>query len=168
MITIWNIRSYTGTPISKICTWHKLLPSFLRRWKISWTVLIHRKLWHVPLVTNGVEILHTNDFESTVHVLSSNDINALCHSFPYIEQLSIHLLSVTDLPQLLNRMKMTLTDLIITQPYNINNEQFITREWIERNTELRKFHYTCAYEIFISLWLWYLCYRNISHIYIIL
>jgi hypothetical protein len=122
----------------------------LRRLKVSLVNLRHLFLHEWPHI---IRLTIENDFESRVHVLSSNDINALCHSFPYIEQLSIHLLSVTDLPQLLNRMKMTLTDIIITQPGNVNNEQFITREWIERNTELRKFHYTCAYEILISLWL---------------
>lgn len=122
----------------------------LRCLKVSPVNLRHLFLHEWPHI---IRLTIENDFESRDHVLSSNDINALCHSFPYIEQLNIHLLSVTDLPQLLNRMKMTLTDIIITQPHKVNNEQFITREWIERNTELRKFHYTCTYEICVALWL---------------
>ncbi len=86
-------------------------------------------------------------------MLYSKDIDALCYSFPHIEQLDIHSSSITDLPQLINRMKMTLTYILIRQPRNVSNEQSITREWIERNTELQNFHYTCNHGDFVTLWL---------------
>jgi hypothetical protein len=80
-------------------------------------------------------------------------IEALCHSFPHIERLDIHLSSVSDLPQLLrNRMKMKLTDIIIRQSETINYERLITREWIEQNTELKNFHYSCDVQNCVSLW----------------
>ncbi|CAF1344938.1 unnamed protein product [Rotaria sordida] len=86
-------------------------------------------------------------------MLCTNDIDALCHSFTNIERLDIHSSSITDLPQLLNRMKKTLTDIIIRQSRKVNNEQLITREWIERNTELENFHYTCDFWNAVRLWL---------------
>ncbi|CAF4596248.1 unnamed protein product, partial [Rotaria sp. Silwood2] len=62
-----------------------------------------------------VDLKIENDFQSKLHVLCSTDIDALCHSFTHIERLDIHSSSITDLPQLLNRMKKTLTDIIIRQ-----------------------------------------------------
>ncbi|CAF1344920.1 unnamed protein product [Rotaria sordida] len=104
------------------------------------------------------EIIGTLVSESTapeggLHMLCTNDIDALCHSFTNIERLDIHSSSITDLPQLLNRMKKTLTDIIIRQSRKVNNEQLITREWIERNTELENFHYTCDFWNAVRLWL---------------
>ncbi len=94
-----------------------------------------------------------NDFGSRFHVLCSNDIDALCYSFPRIKQLDIHSSSITDLPQLINRMKMTLTDILIRQPRNVSNEKSITHEWIKRNTELQNCHYTCNDWNSVRLWL---------------
>jgi hypothetical protein len=94
-----------------------------------------------------------SDYENKFHVLCWNDIDAICHSFPHIERLDIHSSCITDLPQLINRMKMSLTDIIIRQPRNVNDEQYITREWIKQNTELRKFHYICTDWNCVKLWL---------------
>jgi hypothetical protein len=114
----------------------------LRRVNVSAINLICLFLHQWPHIVN---LKIENDFASRFHVLCSNDIDALCHSFPHIERLDIHLSSVTDLSQLINRMKMRLTDIVIRQLRKVNNEQFITREWVERNTELQNFHYRCSY-----------------------
>ena len=92
--------------------------------------------------------------KSESHLLSSNDIDALCHSFPHLKQLDIHSSSVIDLAQLINRMKFILTDIIIRQSDNTNSELFITYEWIKQNTELNKFHYTFIWDHWNSIRLW--------------
>ncbi len=92
------------------------------------------------------------DFEDSLDLLPSTAIQALCHSFPHIKRLDIHSSSVSDLPQLLNRMKMTLTDIIIRQPQTVNYERLITRQWIEQNSELKNFHYSCDVQNCVSLW----------------
>jgi hypothetical protein len=89
------------------------------------------------------------------HVLSSNDIDGLCHSFGHIKRLDIHSSSCIDLPQLLNRMKMVATYIIIKQLHRVKKEQFITREWIEQNTELKNFHYTSTNDFWHSIGLWF-------------
>jgi len=86
-------------------------------------------------------------------VLCSNDIDEIYHSFPHIKQLDIHSLSISDLPQLINRMKMKLTDIIIRQPHETDNQQMITREWLERNTELQNFLYADYDRDYVHLWL---------------
>ncbi|CAF4839207.1 unnamed protein product [Rotaria sp. Silwood1] len=92
-------------------------------------------------------------FENNLDLLPSTAaIEALCHSFLHIKRLDIHSSSVSDLPQLLNRMKMILTDIIIRQPQTINYERLITREWVERNTDLKNFHYSCDVQNCVSLW----------------
>jgi hypothetical protein len=88
-----------------------------------------------------VSLTIENDIESEHIVLCLNDVDAICHSFPHIKHLDIHSLSIFDLPQLINRMKMKLTNLIIRQSYKIDSKPLITREWIERNTELQNLHY---------------------------
>ncbi len=70
-----------------------------------------------------------------------------------LRQFAIHLLSICDLSQLINRMKIKLTNLIIRQPYKIDSEPLITREWIERNTDLQNFHYVFNKCDMIQLWL---------------
>ncbi len=90
--------------------------------------------------------------EPDLDLLSSTAIEALCHSFPHIKRLDIHASSVSDLPKLLNQMKITLTDIIIRQPQTVNYERLITREWIERNTKLKNFHYSCDVQNCVSLW----------------
>ncbi|CAF3618419.1 unnamed protein product [Rotaria sp. Silwood1] len=100
-----------------------------------------------------VDLKIENTFENRSRLLSSNDIDAICHSFPYIKHLDIYSLSVPDLAQLLSKMKMTLREVFIRQPFKVKNEKLITREWIERNTDLKSFHYTCDYWNIVCLWL---------------
>ncbi|CAF1400979.1 unnamed protein product [Rotaria sordida] len=92
-------------------------------------------------------------FNPEFHVFSSNDIDAFCHSFTHIERLEIHSSSVPDLAQLLNRMKMTLRQICIRQPCDIDNEQLITREWIKQNINLQNFYYTRNRWNTVYLWL---------------
>jgi len=100
-----------------------------------------------------VSLTITNDHENSHTVLSLNDVEAICHSFPHIKHLDIHLLSICDPSQLINRMKMKLTNIIIRQPHKIDSEPLITREWIERNTDLQNFHYVLDKRDKVQLWL---------------
>jgi hypothetical protein len=122
----------------------------LRALSVSGPVLDYLLLYQWPDI---VHLRIEHDFESNLPVLSSDSINALSRSFTNLEQLDIHSASIAYLPQLLNRMKMTLTEIIIRQPRHVNNEQLITREYIEQNTELQNFHYSNDALNSICLWL---------------
>jgi hypothetical protein len=98
-----------------------------------------------------VDLKIDKSYELMSHVLSSNNIDGLCHSFGHIKRLDIHSSAFTDLSQLLNRMKMVATYIIINQSHQVKKEQFITREWIEQNTELKNFHYTSANDFWYSI-----------------
>jgi hypothetical protein len=101
-----------------------------------------------------VDLNIADTYPGIFYMLSSNDIDALCHSFPHIKRLTVYSLGVADLSQFLNKMKMTLIDIIIEQPREMfNREKFITRQWIEKNTELKNFHYACTDLNAIYLWL---------------
>ena len=123
----------------------------LRRLEVSSVnlryLLLHQ--WH-----HIIDLKIEDKFESASRVLSPKDIDTLCHSFPHIKQLDFHSSSVTDLVQLINKMKFILTDIIIRQSCNIKNQLFISYEWIERNTELKKFHYTFIFDSWNSIRLW--------------
>jgi hypothetical protein len=124
--------------------------SHLRALSVSGSVLNYLFLHEWPEI---VYLRIEPHFENSLDLLPSTAIEALCHSFPHIERLDIHLSSVSDLPQLLrNRRKMKLTDIIIRQSQTINCERLITREWIEQNTELKNFHYSCDVQNCVSLW----------------
>ncbi|CAF3311328.1 unnamed protein product [Rotaria sp. Silwood2] len=140
----WNINS----PYEHVEFLHSL--PCLRRLDLSSSNLKGFFLYQWPhIVDLNIKIVFNPEF----HVLSSNDVDALCHSFTHIERLEIHSSSVPDLAQLLNRMKMTLKQIFITQPYKTNNEQLITREWIKQKTNLQNFYYTCNRLNIVYLWL---------------
>jgi len=123
----------------------------LRRLEVSDVHLSYLFLHQWP---NIIDLKIEYEFKSESYLLSSNDIDALCHSFPHLKLLDIHLSSVIDLTQLINRMKFILTDIIIRQSHNINSELLITYEWIKQNTELNKFHYTFISDHWNSIRLW--------------
>ncbi len=121
----------------------------LRALSISVDVL---KYLYLHQWSNIIHLRIENDFVNGFQLSSIDDIDALCRSFTHIERLDIHSTSITVLPQLLKRMTKTLVDIIIRQPQIISKEQLITREWIERYTELQHFHYTCDTMNSVILW----------------
>ena len=95
-----------------------------------------------------------NDPIHGYQLTSSDEIEALCYAFPCIERLDIHSTSTTILPHLLQRMKETLIDVVIRQPLSANqNQQLITRQWIEQNVELTHIHYVRDNMNSVTLWL---------------
>lgn len=131
------------------------LPDFLRSLSCLRALCVSIPVLNYLVLHQWPNIHHLRieyDFENNLQLSSSAEIDTLCHSFTHIERLDIHAASVTDLPQLLNKMKKKLTDIIIRQPRIDNNGQSITREWIERNTELENFHYACDDMNTVYLW----------------
>ncbi|CAF4486215.1 unnamed protein product [Rotaria sp. Silwood2] len=122
----------------------------LRRLKLSSISLDGFFLHQWPHI---IDLEIENEFKHEFHVLSSNDVDAFCHSFTHIERLDIDSSSIPDLAQLLNRMKMTLRQMRIRHPDKINNEQLITREWIKQKTNLQNFYYTRNHWNTVTLWL---------------
>lgn len=80
---------------------------------------------------------------------SMDEINALCYAFPCLTRLDIHSTSTSLLPQLLQRMKETLIDVIIRQPLSVNQNQ----QLIIYNVEQTHIHYVCDNINSITLWL---------------
>jgi hypothetical protein len=122
----------------------------LRRLTVSNISLSYFFLHQWPHI---VDLMIENEFDHEFNVLSSNDVDAFCHSFTHIERLDIHSSSVPDLAQLLNRMKKTLRQMCIRQSRKISNEQLITREWIREKTDLQNFYYTRNDWNTVYLWL---------------
>jgi hypothetical protein len=149
-IVTCNIDSYWNR--NSLYEYIEILRSLprLRRLKIS---LFNLRCFFLHQWPHIVQLEIKYDFESRLLLLNLNDIDALCHSFPYLEQLEIDSLLVVSLARLLNRMKMMLTNIIIRQPSNTSNDKLITRQWIERNTELKNFCYTCSPSNCVKLWL---------------
>jgi hypothetical protein len=84
------------------------------------------------------------------------EINAFCRSFTHVERLCISMDTFSDLSRLLSNMITILSEISIVQDVNgntANNDQIIQRDWIEKNTQLRNFHYLCTKDNTIHLWL---------------
>ena len=95
-----------------------------------------------------------NDLINGYQLSSSEEIDALCQAFPYVERLDIHSTSTTVLPQILQRMKNTLIDVVIRQSLVSNQEQQLSlRQSIEENIERTDIHYVCDRMNSLSLWL---------------
>lgn len=55
-------------------------------------------------------------------------------------------------------MSMTVSNVMLEHPINVTpttymNHEFITQEWIEQNTRLHNFIYSCNKRNYISIWL---------------
>jgi hypothetical protein len=124
----------------------------LRRLNIS---LVNLTCFYLHQWPQIVDLKIEHDFYNRSDVLSSNDIDALYHSFPHIKRLDIHSASMLDLAQLLNKWKTILKNLIIRQAHAVSNEQFITRQWIEQNTQLKDFYCISTSDFYNSVKLWF-------------
>ncbi|CAF3642029.1 unnamed protein product [Rotaria sp. Silwood1] len=112
-------------------------------------------VFNYPFLHQWLEIVYLKiepDFDNSLDLLPSIAIERLCHLFPHIERLDIHASFVSDLPQRFNRMQMTLANIILRQPPAVNYERLIRREWFERNTELKNFHYSWDVQNCVRLW----------------
>ena len=106
---------------------------------------------------NRLRIDHSfpsNDVTETQ--LTSNEINAFYHSFNHIEYISFDNDTDLNLVKLIDNMPTTIFSIVIYQPYNVTAatfDEFITRDWLEQNTRLRHFFYSCSDWNTVSVWL---------------
>ncbi|CAF1145848.1 unnamed protein product [Rotaria sordida] len=75
--------------------------------------------------------------------LSSNEIDALWHSFIHLKRLKLNRACIANLSRLFDNMTMTLSNVSIYE-YRFGsdlNSPMITRQWFEQETKLRQFDY---------------------------
>jgi hypothetical protein len=87
--------------------------------------------------------------------LINNEINIFYHSFSHLEYLSFPNDIDLNICQLLNDKPITISNIMISHPINATPDtfdDFITRDWLERNTHLRNFSYSCSVINTVSLW----------------
>lgn len=95
-----------------------------------------------------------NDSINGYQLSSLDEIDAFCRAFPRVKRLDIHSTSTTVLPQLLQRMKTTLIDVVIRQSLVINQEQQVSlRQSIEEHVERTHMDYVCDRMNTVILWL---------------
>ena len=84
-----------------------------------------------------------------------NQVDSLCRSFTSIQHLDFTRSFIDDVSQLLNNMMMTLTCVYIDHSTSMvaDDHRFISHQWLERNTKLRNFHYSCDQRNTVRLWL---------------
>ena len=84
-----------------------------------------------------------------------NQVDSLCRSFTSIQHLDFTRSFIDDVGQLLNNMMMTLTHVYIDHSTSMtaDDDRFISHQWLQRNTKLRNFHYSCDQRNTVRLWL---------------
>ena len=89
-------------------------------------------------------------------LLDQSQVDSLCRSFPCIQRLEFTRCFIDDVSLLLNSMMLTLSQVYILHlpPITTDDDRFISYQWLERNTQLRNFHYSCDRENTVRLWLW--------------
>ena len=88
-------------------------------------------------------------------LLDQNQVDSLCRSFTRIQRLKFARSFIDDVSQLLNSMMRTLSQVSILHlpPITTDDHRFISHQWLERNTRLCHFHYSCDRENTVRLWL---------------
>jgi hypothetical protein len=113
-------------------------------------------VYHWPNITN-ISIFENFSFVvATQHDLTTNEIDTLFRSFSHVKQINLAIDIFFSLSRFLNNMPMTVSNVAITQPVNVTRAtyaEFITREWLEQNTQLHNFSYSCDEQNFVNIWL---------------
>ncbi|CAF3065201.1 unnamed protein product, partial [Rotaria sp. Silwood2] len=109
---------------------------------------------------SNISILRILDqFENRIIIkydLTLNEIDALFRSFSHVKQLHFINDNISNLSDFLNNLPMTVSNVVLQHPMNvapITYDKFITREWLEQNTRLHNFTYSCDINNCISIWL---------------
>jgi hypothetical protein len=92
----------------------------------------------------------------TERSLTSNEIDVFYRSFTHIEYLSFHQNVILNPTILLNNIPKTISNIVIYHAFNITPAdfpEFVTCNWLEQNTRLRHFLYSCNELNVVSLWL---------------
>jgi hypothetical protein len=94
--------------------------------------------------------------DATEKQLTSDEINAFVHSFNRIKYISFFQRIDLNLVNFINSMPTTISSILIRHPVNVtadNYDGFITRDWLERNTRLCNFFYSCNELNNVNVWL---------------
>ncbi|CAF3453593.1 unnamed protein product [Rotaria sp. Silwood2] len=87
--------------------------------------------------------------------LTLSEIDAFYLSFTHIEYLSFHQDVDLNPSILLNNIPTTISNIVVYHPVNITHadfQDFVTPDWLEQNTRLRDFYYSCSKLNTVSLW----------------
>ncbi|CAF3356627.1 unnamed protein product [Rotaria sp. Silwood2] len=89
-------------------------------------------------------------------LLTVTETDSLCRSFNHIETLEFTRSFIDDVSQLLNNMMKTLSHVFIDHASSITqqDDQFISYEWLKRNTNLSNFGYSCDKNNNVHIWLY--------------
>ncbi|CAF3144840.1 unnamed protein product [Rotaria socialis] len=92
----------------------------------------------------------------TKYDLTLNEIGALFRSFSHVKQIHFMHDDIYNLSVFLNNISMTVSNVVLEHRVNITPttySKFLTREWLEQNTQLHNFSYSCDKHKLISIWL---------------
>ncbi len=126
------------------------LPS-LQSLRVSVTIL------RLLLVHNWPQIVYLSiiwDSDRSPKLLTQNQVNLFCRSFTRVEQLEFSRCFVDNVSQAPNSM-ITLSHVLINHLplMTPHDDEFISYEWLERNTKLRNFGYSCDNDNTVYIWL---------------
>jgi len=127
------------------------LPS-LRSLCVSFTIL------RLLLVHNWPHIIYLSivwGSDPAPRLFTQNQVDSLCRSFNRVERLEFSRCFIDNISQVLNSMMMTLSYVSIehSPPIRRHDDRFISYEWLERNTKLRNFGYSCENNRTVHIWL---------------
>ncbi|CAF3897218.1 unnamed protein product [Rotaria sordida] len=87
--------------------------------------------------------------------ITSDEIDILYYSFNHIEYIEFDYELDVNIIKLINNIPITICCIVIYQPVNVTADTFhgfITREWLEQNTRLCNFLYSCNKQNTVTLW----------------
>jgi hypothetical protein len=94
--------------------------------------------------------------DATKKLITSDEINAFYHSFNHIEYIRFYHDTDLNLVNLINNMPITIFSIVIYHPINATTATFagfITCDWLEQNTRLCNFFYSCNELNIVNVWL---------------
>ena len=142
-----TIGTSTGAAVQEMCS----LPA-VKSLRVSVSILKTLLGCHWPRITH-LSIVWGSD--PLPKLIDENQVESLCRSFTHLQQLEFARPFIDNVPQLLNTMMTTLTHVRIDHWTSITaaDDRFISQQWLEQNTELRHFHYSCSENNRVDLWL---------------
>jgi hypothetical protein len=140
-----------GTSVDATVQFVYDLPS-VRSLRVSVTILRLLLRYNWPHILH-LQIIWGSDRSS--RLLTQNQTDSLCRSFSNVKQLEFARCFINDISQLLNSMMTTLSHVLIENIPKIraNGDGFISYEWLERNTKLSNFSYSCDKGNNVYIWL---------------
>jgi hypothetical protein len=120
---------------------------------------------HLSIVLVKLLFVHQWPYINYLYLSSKNpdcsepltlcETDAFCRFFTHIERLDISTNTFSDLSRFFKNIMSTLSSIYISRNVNesiTDNDRLIQQDWIEKNTQLRNFHY--SYDKYNSMHLW--------------